>query len=227
MLVLYVRDSGGATLKRLLAGGATCVAVLGALYLPLWSNAIFRSTGQISRLYSSSSVPKLISHEYQKYLMHHGMSALRAVSVADGRVRMLFLIVMLAGAVVFLWGVRDFYSMALCASSLVLLWLLTSTYVLPWYVALGVMTAAITGWNLTTGLMIGSACILTLYRLPMAREAPGNPTLYTSLPLFILLLGWLLLAWAGRLRDARLKRAGHDVAGMPETSETGSDIGIA
>ncbi|MHB8896704.1 MAG: hypothetical protein ACYC99_16230 [Candidatus Geothermincolia bacterium] len=204
LFVLYVRDRSGAPLKRLVAGGATIVAVLVALYLPLWKGMkIFANTRTMSSMYSGSSVPRLISFEYQKVLRHGGLSAVRAESIANGRVQLLFLAIMLAGAVVLLWGVRDFHSMAVSAASLVLLWLLTTTYILPWYFAVGILVVAITGWNRITGLMIGAATVFVLFRIPMSQGASGSPTLYTALPMFLILLGWPVLAVTARWQNRR------------------------
>lgn len=203
LIVLYVRDRQGAQLKRLVAGGATSIAVIGLLYLPFWDGMkIFSSTSHMSKLYSGASVPRLVSFEYQKILTRGGMSASRAAAVANSRVQLLFLAIMAAGAVILLLGVKDFRSMAACAGGLVLLWFLTTTYILPWYLALGLLVVAISGWNLTTGLLVAASAILGLYRIPLAKSISG-PTTYIALPLATLLAAWLVTGGYSRWKARR------------------------
>lgn len=195
IFVLYVRDRSGAPLKRFVAGSLTCIAAFAIPYIGFWDGTrVLKDTRQVASMYSSSSVPSLISHGFQKVLMASGMTPLRAETLANNSVRLLFLGIMLTVAIFLLRGVKDFRSMALCAASLALLWILASTYILPWYIALGVMVVAFTGWNLTTGLTIGTASVLALYRLPESVGAPGSPTIYIALPLALILLGWAFLA---------------------------------
>ena len=220
LLVLYIRDKQGVPVKRIAAAAGTLIGVTVLLYLPwLTSLKIFKTTESMSKMYSGASVPRLISWLYQKVLKGGGMSASRAATVANSRVHLLFLAVLAVVAVVLLLKVKDFRSMALSGAGLVLIWFLTSIYVVPWYLALGLVVAAITGWNLTTALLVGASAIFTFYRIPSPLSTtgtPGAPTVYIGLPFLLLLVGWLAFAAAGKLkaiRSSRLEAAPVDYAG--------------
>ena len=210
LLVLYVRDKQGVPLKRLAAAGATCIGGTVLLYLPfLQSLQIFKTTGHMSKMYSSASVPKVFSWEYQKVLTHGGMMGSRAAQVAGSRIHLAFLLITAVVGIALLLKVKDFRSMAASSAGLVLIWFLTSTYVLPWYLALGLILAAIAGWNLTTALLAGAAAVFTFYRIPASPSSvssPGGPSIYLSIPFLLLLIGWLLIAGAMKLNAVRLSR---------------------
>jgi alpha-1,6-mannosyltransferase len=227
LVVLYIRDRNGAPLKRLLASGAACVGVLAATYLPLWGGtAMFDSTVQISKLYSGSAVPRLVSSWYARVLAHGGVTLARATTIAEGRVRLVFLAVLFAGTIVFLWSARDFRSMAVATASILLLWVLCATYILPWYLAIGLMVAAVTGWTRITGLTIAAASILVLYRLPMPAGPAGAPTFYTAYPLLILLAGWGAIAAVSRMKSrsaaGAVQRVSGEVLMVRDNSDTGA-----
>jgi hypothetical protein len=195
MLILYLRDGRGALSRRLLAAGATVVALPLVLYAPFLQNLkIFKTTLDMSKAYSSGSVPRLVSFEYQRLLTHGGMTAARADVVANSRVHLLFLAVFIVITVILLWGVRDYRSMVASAAALSLVWFLTSTYVLPWYLTMGLMLAAVLGWSLTTACLVGAAAVSTLYLIPWPPGGyPSGPTMYLCVPFLLLLVGWLTL----------------------------------
>jgi len=202
MLLLYVRDKQGAPLKRLVKAGAMVIVVPLVLYLPfLHSLEIFKATAQMSKLYSNASVPRLLSFEYKKVLKRGGIAAAEAARVANARVHLLFLAVFAIAAIVLLSRVRDYRSMVACSAALFLTWFLTSSYVLPWYLASGLMLAAVAGWNLTTATLVGASAVFSLWRIPgpPTGEHPGEVTLYIALPFLLLLLGWFAISTASWL----------------------------
>jgi hypothetical protein len=191
MLVLYVRDKNGAPLKRLVAGVAACVGVVVVLYAPFLKNLnVFRTTGQMSSRYSTSSIPKLFSFWFVKA---GGRSA-----AANSSAHLLFLAIAAILGILLLLNVKDYRSMTLCAGSLVLVWFLTATYVLPWYLALGLVMAALTGWNATTGALIAAAAIFTMYHIQTTRGA--GPVYYLSIPLLAVLVIWTVIFGAGEIQ---------------------------
>lgn len=75
-----------------------------------------------------------------------------------------------------------------------LVWFLTSTYVLPWYLMMGLMLAAVPGWSLTTACLVGAASVSTLYLIPWPPGGyPKGPTMYQCVPFLLLLVGWIAL----------------------------------
>jgi hypothetical protein len=194
MLVLYVRDKRGAPLKRLVAGVAACVGVVVVLYIPfLKSLNIFKATSRMSSMYSTSSVPKIFSWLYVK--------AFGGGAAANSRAHLLFLGIAAILGILLLLKVKDYRSMTLCASSLVLVWFLTSTYVLPWYLALGLVMAALTGWNATTGALVAAAAIFSLYHIPTTKG--GGPVFYLGIPLLVVLVIWTVLFGSSELKLLR------------------------
>lgn len=197
LLLLYVRDKRGVPLKRLLEAGTMVIVVPLVLYLPfLHGLEIFKTTARMSKLYSKSSVPSLLSLEYKKLLTHGGMAATKATQVANARVQLFFLVVFAIAAIVLLSKVKNYRSMVACSASLCLAWFLTSSYVLPWYLAMGLMLAAVAGWNLTTATLIGASAVFSLWRMPKPSTGGyhGEATLYIALPFLLLLLGWFTIS---------------------------------
>ena len=210
MLVMYVRDKQGAPLKRLWKATVVVVGVPVLLYLPfLKSLKIFKTTEHMSTLYSSASIPRLVSYQYQKILRGSGMTAIKAQSVANTRVHLLFLAIFAVVTIILLLSVKDYRSMALAASGIFLVWFVTSSYVLPWYLVMGLMLTAFTGWNFTTGAMLGASVIFSFYRIPEPPgHAVGGPNVWMSVPLILISLVWLVFEGAKRLTAWRAARAG-------------------
>lgn len=211
LLVLYIRDRCGVPLNRLALGSLTCAAAVAVPYAGLWRGSrTFESTGKVASLYSASSVPDLFRQPLERLLTAKGVSPATADTIARGSIRLVFLVVFLVGAFVLLRRVTDFGSMARAAAALALLWLLTSTYVLPWYATLGVMLVSFSAWNLTTVMTLGAATVLLLYRLPLSGEPGGGATLYIALPLLLIAAGWALLGALTRATRARSAFNGTD-----------------
>lgn len=207
LLVLYIRDKPGARLKRIAAAGVACISVTVLLYLPfLQTLKIFKATSDMARVYSGASVPRFFSWLYQGILRHGGMVASRAEQVADSRVHLVFLAIAAIVGILLLFSIKDFRSMSVCTAALVLVWFLTSTYILPWYLALGVMVAATTGWNLTTASLLGASAVFTLYRIPQPPRTGkyvGGPSMYMCIFFLLLLVGWLAIAGGKKLNAMR------------------------
>jgi hypothetical protein len=203
MLVLYIRDKEGSPLKRLIAAGATCIGVAVLLYLPfLQSLKIFKTTGHMSSMYTSSSVPRLFSWVYVKaFGGGGGAAAARLQLTANSRVHLLFLGVAGILGILLLIGVKDYHSMVSCAAALVLVWFFTSAYILPWYLGLGLALAAITGWNMTTGVLVGASTVFTLYHIPST--SGSGPLFYLSVPLLLLFVIWAIVLGNRKVRTSR------------------------
>jgi len=197
MLVLYVRDKQGASLKRLFAACAACIGIGVVLYLPfLQTLKIFKTTARMSKMYSASSIPQLFSWLYQKMFSSGSKASLSLQLSARSRVHLLFLAVAAILGILLLVGVKDYRSMVLCAAALVFIWFCTSTYILPWYLGLGLVLAALTGWNITTGALIGASTIFILYQIA------GGPGL--SIPLLLLFVIWAVVLGNNTIRKSRL-----------------------
>ncbi len=202
MVVLYVRDKQGAPLKRLIAACAACVGVSVLLYLPfLQTLKIFKTTRHMSTMYTTSSVPKLFSWLYVKVFGGAGKASASLQLSANSRVHILFLGIAVILGILLLIGVKDYRSMVLCAAALVLVWVFTSTYILPWYLGMGLVLAALTGWNITTGALIGASTIFTLYHIP--GTSGGGPMFYLSIPLLLLFVIWAVVLWNSTVRKSR------------------------
>jgi len=89
----------------------------------------------------------------------------------------------------------------MCAAALVLVWVFTSTYILPWYLGMGLVLAALTGWNITTGALIGASTIFTLYHIP--GTSGGGPMFYLSIPLLLLFVIWAVVLGNSTVRKSR------------------------
>lgn len=209
MLVMYVRDRRGAPLNRAAAAAGVVVGLSALIYAPFLSSLkIFSTTLNMTRLYSSSTIPNLFSDWYKKELVRGGMNITRAGLLANSRVHILFTALLLVIAVVLLLRVKDYRSMVASSAGLFLAWFLTSSWLLPWYLFMGLMLAAILGWSRITALMVGLAAVFCLYRIPQpaggAISGPG-PVLFFSLPFLLILIGWLGLGgleWLQRRRAA-------------------------
>jgi alpha-1,6-mannosyltransferase len=210
MIVMYVRDRRGAPLKRLVKAGVVVAGVPVLLYLPfLHSLKIFSTTSHMSKLYSSSSIPRLVSFEYQKILRHAGMSHVKADTIANARVHWLFIGIFAVLTIVVLLRVKDYRTMVVSASAIFLLWFLTSSYILPWYLVMGLMLTAIVGWNFTTAAMLGASVIFSFYRIPEVPRSGGGggPNFYLCVPLLLLFTGWLVVEGVRRLMAWHAGRA--------------------
>ena len=207
MLVLYVRDKRGAPLKRVIAAGAACVGVAVLLYLPFLKNLkIFKTTSHMSGMYSASSIPRVFTWLYAKVFGSGGAASSRLQLTANSRVHLVFLGIAGILGILLLLGVKDYRSMTLCAGSLVLVWFLTSTYVVPWYLALGLALAALTGWNATTGALVAAATIFTLY--PMVG--------HLGVPLLVVLVIWTAIFGSSELKKLRWHSRKRAVRGQQE-----------
>lgn len=196
-VVLYLRDRRGEPLKRLVSAAVACVAVPVLLYAPFWGGtAIFDSTRKASGTMSFSSVPTLAKFAAYRALRLFGAGGESASSAVGLPVALLFLALFAVIAVVLLTRVRDFRSMVVSTAGISLIWFLTSGYILPWYLAIGLSVAVIAGWNATTGSLLASSVVFTLWRIPHSylnlSDGLGS-VLYLSVPFTVILVVWLFL----------------------------------
>lgn len=222
-LVLYVRDKRARPLRRLASAVLAVVAVPALLYIPFWDGTrIFKSTREAAKLYSYSSVPNLIGYYARRFLAGVGVNGSRAESLVNPVVQILFLGLFAALVIYLLSRVRDFRSMILATAAISLVWFFTSLYILPWYLALGLMAAAVSGWNALSWAYIATSSIFSLYHVPGLgfSSAPWNSgqpgtNLYLSLPFLLLFAGILVFgmyrAWLGRDRRHGEKAAPGEV----------------
>ncbi len=226
-LVLYIRKRKGRLLPRLASAGAIVVLLPALMYLPFWGGPkMFESTLKMNKIVSFSSVPRLLAIELQGLLAHAGMGAVRAETVANSVMRASFTLLFIAVAIYLLTRVKDYRSMVSVSAGLVFAWFLTSSYVLPWYLALGFVLAVIAGWNLITAAYVTASVVFLLYHVPKLtpEKVPGTNSLganvHLSLPMIIVGLA-LLGAWA---RSLWLRRKG--AAGVPAENVPGPDPGL-
>lgn len=219
-LVLYLRDGKGPLSRRLAWGAGLVVGLPALMYLPFWEGTeIFAGTLRLNGLYSLSSVPRLFAVQLEAFLRRGGMAAGPAEAVSGEVIGALFLMLCASLAVYLLSRVRDFRSMVLATAGLALAWFLTSSYILPWYLALGLLVAVTLGWNLLTGAYLAAATALLLYRAPHlgAERVPGagplTANLHLSLPL--LAIGIVLLAAWVRSRRRGERPSGEGVRRAP------------
>jgi alpha-1,6-mannosyltransferase len=197
LLILYVRDKRGRPLARM-AAAAGCIALVAVVsYLPFWNGMkTFESLRKLSRMYSFSSAPGLISIQVQKLLLRTGMTGPKARAAANSWVQLAFLAVFALVALYFLSRIKDYRSMITATAAITLAWFLTSTYILPWYLVTGLMIACVAGWNYTTAAYLAVAGFFTLYHVPAAivPTVPWNgvsgTNLYLSLPFLLILVIW-------------------------------------
>lgn len=211
-LVLYVRDKRARPLRRLASAAAAVVVVPTLLYIPFWGGTrIFKSTREVAKLYSYSSVPRLIGYYAQRFLVGIGVAGPRAESLVNPVVQVLFLGLFAVLTIYLLSMVKDFRSMILATAAISLAWFFTSLYILPWYLAVGLMAAAVSGWNALSGTYIAASAIFSLYHVPELGVTSGpwngghlGTNLYLSLPFLLLFAGVLAFgmhrAWLGRDR---------------------------
>lgn len=220
-LVLYLRDKRGVPLRRLASAAAAVVIVPVMLYLPFWDGPrIFRTTRDMAKVFSFSSVPGLIAYESERLLVHLGVGSNRAGTLVSPVVRGGFLALSAVLVLYLLTRVKNFRSMVLVTAAVSLVWFFTSLYVLPWYLALGLMAAGIGGWNALSGTSIAVATIFTLYRVPdlYVSTVPWfqgklGTNLYISLPFLLLFLA--LLAFGGYSAWRARSKAGTEALAFP------------
>lgn len=198
LLVLYLRDKRGKPVPRAAAAAGTIIAITAISYLPFWKGIrIFNSTRHMSTLYSFSSVPRLVSIEVQRVLIRSGMLWVRAETLANQMVQLVFLAVFAVVTIYLLTRVKDYRSMIISVAAINLVWFLTSIYILPWYLAVGLMVACVAGWNMTTAAYVTVASFFTFYHIPatniptLAWSGRLGTDLYLSLPFFLILTAWL------------------------------------
>jgi len=196
-VVLYLRDPRSKPLRRLASAVTAIVAVPVLLYAPFWGGTgIFDSTRRSFETISFSSVPTLVNFALYRGLRLFGLDGANAASAVDLPVKVFFLALLAVISVVLLAQVKDFRSMAVATAGIALVWFLTSGYILPWYLALGLSVAVIAGWNATTGSVLAASVVFTLWRIPHSyvylSDGLGS-VLYLSVPFAIILIMWLLL----------------------------------
>jgi len=194
-LVFFLRDARGKLVTRVLEAGAAVVVLPVLLYLPFWKGfAIFDATRRLSGMVSYSSVPTLAKDVLARILSGLGIAKASATSLSNTLVHLFFLALFTAILLALLWKVRDYRTMVLSTGGILLAWFLTSGYVLPWYLGLGLMVCAVSGWNATTGSTVAASCVFILFRIPTAQIAGEyKPVLYLSIPFAIILITWLIL----------------------------------
>ena len=214
MLVMYVRDKRGAPLKRAAAAGGVVVGLSLLVYLPfLNSLKIFGTTLRMTKLYSSSSIPDMFSNWYMRILIRGGMGSIKAASVANARMHILFTLLLVVIAIVLLTRVKDYRSMVACSAGLFLAWFLTSSWLLPWYLFMGLAFAAILGWSRITAFIVGLAAIFCLYRIP---QPPGGaisgtgPVYFFTVPFLLIFIGWAALSCVEWLQRRHTPTASDD-----------------
>ena len=201
MLVLYVRDRSGVPLKRLASAAALVVAIPVLLYLPFFQGLrIFDTTRHMFGLTSNTSSQRVFGYSVERILGFAWVSSAQAADIAAREAHYLFLAILAIIAIALFLRVKDFRTMVGCAAALSLVWVLTSGYALPWYLAMGIMLGAVTGWNVTTASLVGAASIFTMYRIPgLPTGATPEPIFWLGGPMLILLAGWLILTFVPAL----------------------------
>jgi alpha-1,6-mannosyltransferase len=206
-LVLFLRDRRGKLIQGV-TEAAACVIVIPALfYLPFWKGlAIFKPLRKVFGMSSLSSVPTLTRYVLTKILSAIGLASATAESLSRTLTHVFFLALFATLVLALLWKVRDYRSMLLSTAAILLAWFLTSGYILPWYLMLGLLVCAVSGWNATTGSTIAASGVFSLYRIPPMRLAhvahiaqttsnagPTKPSFLLSIPFAIILVVWLVL----------------------------------
>jgi alpha-1,6-mannosyltransferase len=206
-LVFFLRDQRGKVIPRV-AEAAACVIVIPALfYLPFWKGlAIFKPLRKVFGMSSLSSVPTLARYVLTRILSAIGLASATAASMSKTLTHVFFLGFFAALVLALLWKVRDYRSMLLSTAAILLAWFLTSGYILPWYLMLGLLICAVSGWNATTGSTIAASSVFSLYRLPPMHAAHAahiaqttsntgttKPSFLLSVPFTIILVAWLIL----------------------------------
>lgn len=200
-LVMYLRDVRGRPLARAGFALSSCVVVPFVFYLPFWAGArTFDATRQLFGTISFSSVPTLVTFWLSKLLGGLGLPGVSAEIVGSSLARTFFSLLFLAVTVLLLLRIRDYRAMVWSAAAIVLLYSLTSAYVLPWYVAAGLLVGAAAGWNPTTATLVATSLTFTMYRIPARHPVPDiahriSPDARLSVPLLAILLLWLVLNW--------------------------------
>jgi len=203
-LVYYLfREKEGRFWPRAATSAATVVALPLLMYAPFWGGTrIFSATLRMTGIYSVSSIPMLARTYIDRALTGVGLSGHMAASLSNGPVRAFFLLLLIGVTVVLLLRIRDRRTMAAATAGIALLWFLTSSYILPWYLALGLLVTGIAGWNATTGCLVAASSLFAVYRMPLSsvpilsrivRTGIPGPNLPISIPLTVILIVWLIL----------------------------------
>lgn len=202
-LVFFLRGARGKLVTRVLEAGAAVIVLPVLLYLPFWKGfRIFDATRRLSGMVSYSSVPTLAKDVLRRILSGLGIAKASATSLSNTLVHLFFLALLAAIVLALLWKVRDYRTMVLSTGGILLALFLTSGYILPWYLGLGLMVCAISGWNATTGSTVAASCVFLLYRIPITQavihhrpllHVSYRPVFYLSIPLAVILITWLIL----------------------------------
>jgi hypothetical protein len=194
-VVWYLRDPLGRVSRRLAEIAVVVVVVPVLLYMPFLSGpGTFRSLYAFSGRSSYSSVPMLVSYLSYRALRLVGVSGESAADWTRFPVKFLFLALVVVVATGLLLRVKSYRSMVAGAAGIALAWCLTSSFVLPWYLALGLFVAVVAGWNPTTAALLASSVVFTMYRIPSSGVDLSHglgSVFYLSVPLAVVLIAWL------------------------------------
>jgi len=190
----------GKIVGKAILGIMSFILPISLMYLPYWKGSrTFGAIESVGGMYSFSSVPAMIQTILLKIACAFGIKGMNFEKAASSFVRGFFILVFLFIAVVLFSKVRDFKSMVSATASVFLIWILTSPYILPWYLCLGLTLSIILGADLTAKCSIAASIVFMLYRIPpipplkRSLHDPYKPlsSWYIAVPLLIIFAFWV------------------------------------
>ena len=188
LLVLFLRENARWGLRKYLQAAISVVAVAVAFYAPLWPGARgFFKILSVGSGYSSASVPRFMKDDFTSLLKMSGYSSTSASTFSGIAVKVIFLA---AFAVAFLWlsyKVTDFHSLVRNSGLIAFAFIVTATWLMPWYAGFMVVVAALSGSYLIVGATTGATFVMLLL-LPGSYQLPRE-----LVPVFLLVTALVLV----------------------------------
>lgn len=174
MMVLFLRENAKRGIRQYLEAALAIIAIPLALYLPLWpGKSGFESILWVGSRYSGASVPRFFRGHLRAALQGLGMKAPAAWTASYGATRIVFLLLFLVLFVLLCYRVRDLRSLIFYSGVIMFAFLMTTTWLMPWYAGFLVILAALSGSYLWTGGAVAVTAVMCYFgpdinRLPQS-----------------------------------------------------------
>jgi alpha-1,6-mannosyltransferase len=208
MLVLFLRERARWGNRKYWQAAAALAALGLAFYLPLWpgKGALFKILS-VGSGYSSGSVPRFFAGQLAGALRLFGFHAGTADTVAHQGISGLFTAIFVVVLVALSLRVRDFRSLLRNVALISIAFVLSASWLMPWYAGFVVMLVALSGSYQLTGAAVAVTFVM-LWFLPGRWQLPNSA------------LSLALVVIAAALAVALYRRAGHRM-GSPHGAPPG------
>ncbi|MHB8896725.1 MAG: polyprenol phosphomannose-dependent alpha 1,6 mannosyltransferase MptB [Candidatus Geothermincolia bacterium] len=196
MAVLFLRQNARWALRKYVGAAAALAGTAAAFYLPLWPGANgFMQIISVGTGFNAASVPSLTGDLAQHLLHAIGLRAAAAAPLGLNLSRVLFMLAFLALFVAFTYRVRDLHSLIFYSGAILYAFMMTTTWLMPWYAGFAVVILALSGSYLMTCAGIGLTFVMSF----MGRGLNEWPSATFPVLLLVLTVGVVAIALGRRL----------------------------